>query len=468
MRRRKQLTTRIGLLLAAIVAPVLCMAETAASDQLLDVASFINGAYPYIPSTEERNDMRSGEHIRHQLHGISRDGAYSNDMFYTNGGSNSKNLYYALAAPAMIESFHIRGDNRNSHESMPSRFEFSVSQSPGRNFQTVAVFVTPGAFIFGSDRFYDFSVPAHPKMVGRYLRVVVSGFKFNAFWNFDFSAYGRFNQPVKLRTDFSGIYMLGPWGGVVSEPDLDMVSRQKGTDYGSYLILQQKGAQIDGCYVHGKVKTERDGSSNLDVISEVIGNLNGSVENNAFRFTRTSANNHDRRNGVIAFAPAGEEIKTAQNFGHLLVMGDLESKNAKIKEAMGKGFQSFSASISSRIAAHTTAACAIAGKVQFDNVNFDFDSGVLTSESKVALNKVIDAAKAYPKWMFEIRGHTDSIGSAEYNLKLSERRAAAVMRYLVAQGIDAARLQAKGYGAMYRLESNIRHSKSRRVEVIQQ
>jgi len=258
------------------------------------------------------------------------------------------------------------------------------------------------------------------------------------------------------------------WGSIVSQSDLDMVSRQKGTDYDSYLILQQKGTQIDGCYVHGKVKTEGDGSRNLDVVSEVIGNLKGSVEKNVFRFTRTSAKYHDRRQGVMAFAPTGEEIKTTQNYGYFLVMRDSESQSAKVKEAMEEGFQSFSASVSSRIAAHTTATCAIAGKVQFDNVYFSFDSGALTSESKATLDKVIEAAKAYPEWKFMISGHTDSIGSAEYNLKLSKQRAAAVARYLVAQGVDAARLQVEGYGATRLSGGDVDHSINRRVEVIQQ
>lgn len=468
MRGKKQLTTGIGLLLAATIIPFYSTAQTAASVQLLDVASFINGAYPYIPSTEKQQDIHSGEHVGHQLDGISQDGRYSNDLFYINDRSNQKSLYYVLATPAMIDSFRIGGDNRDSHESMPRRFEFSVSQSPGGDFRTVAAFNTPDSFIFGRDRYYDFSIPAGQKITGRYVRVIVSGFKHNSFLNFDFSAYGRFNQPVQLRKDFSGIYALGHWGSIVSQSDLDMVSRQKGTDYGSYLILQQKGTQIDGCYVHGNVKTEGDGSRNLDVISEVIGNLKGSVENNVFRFTRTSAKYHDRRHGVMAFAPAGEEIKTAENYGYLLVMKDSESESARVNEARENGFQSFRASVSSRVAAHTTATCAVVGKVQFDTVYFNFDSSALTSESKAALDKVIDAAKAYPEWKFEIGGHSDTIGSTEYNLKLSEQRAVAVVRYLVAKGVDAARLQAKGYGAARLFEGNVHRSINRRVEVIQQ
>ena len=447
--------------------PSFATTQSASSAELIDVASFINGAYPYIPSLEGRKDIHGMEHAHHQLRGISQDG-HGNDLFYVSDGSNRKDLYYALAAPAKIDSFRIGGDNRDSHESMPRRFEFAVSQSPRQNFQTVAVFDTPDSYIFGRDRYYNFAIPAKEKITGRYVRVTVSGFRYNAFWNFNFSAYGRFNQPMQSRKDFSGIYALGHGGSIVSLSDLDMKSRQKGTDYGSYLILHQKGVQVSGCYVHGMI-ISNDDSGPVRVISEVIGSLTGNVENNVFRFTRTSAKYNERRNGAMAFAPTGEGIAPPELYGHLLVMRDSESEeSAKIKKMNAEGFQSFGISIFSRIAAHTTATCAITGKVQFDNVYFNFDSSALTSEDKAALNKVVDAAKAYPGWKFEINGHTDGIGSTEYNLKLSMQRAMAVARHLVAQGVDAARLQANGYGETHLLEGNVHHSSNRRVEIIQQ
>ena len=448
--------------------PSFATTQSASNAELIDVASFVNGAYPYIPSLEGRKDIHSMEHAHHQLRGISQDGD-GNDLFYvSDDSSNQKDLYYALAAPAKIDFFRIRGDNRDSHESMPRRFELAVSQSPRQNFQTVAVFDTPNSYIFGRDRYYNFSIPAKEKITGRYVRVTVSGFRYNAFWNFNFSAYGRFNQSVQSRAEFNGIYALGHWGSIVSQSDLDMTSRQKGTDYGSYLILYQKGMQVSGCYVHGMI-ANNDGSSSFRVISEVIGSLTGTVENNVFRFTRTSAKYNEKRNGAMAFAPTGEGITPPELYGHLLVMRDSESEeSANIRKMNEEGFQSFGVSIFSRITGHTTSICAITGKVQFDNVYFNFDSSALTSEDKAALNKVVEAAKAYPGWKFEINGHTDSIGSTEYNLKLSMQRAKAVVRYLVAQGVDAARLQASGYGAKHLLEGNAPHSSNRRVEIVQQ
>jgi outer membrane protein OmpA-like peptidoglycan-associated protein len=54
----------------------------------------------------------------------------------------------------------------------------------------------------------------------------------------------------------------------------------------------------------------------------------------------------------------------------------------------------------------------------------------------------------------EIGGHTDNVGTAANNLKLSMERATAVMNYMISKGIDPARLEAKGYGMSVPVESN--------------
>jgi outer membrane protein OmpA-like peptidoglycan-associated protein len=82
-------------------------------------------------------------------------------------------------------------------------------------------------------------------------------------------------------------------------------------------------------------------------------------------------------------------------------------------------------------------------------VNFAFDSAELTSDARITLDR-LGAALRDPRlqaFSFQIAGHTDATGSAEYNQRLSERRAEAVRRYLVAQyGVAPARLSAVGYG----------------------
>ena len=77
---------------------------------------------------------------------------------------------------------------------------------------------------------------------------------------------------------------------------------------------------------------------------------------------------------------------------------------------------------------------------------FDFDEATLRLEGKAALDQLADrlAVSQYDK--LTIVGHADRIGPAAYNRKLSERRASAMRDYLIAQGIDAQRIEASGVG----------------------
>jgi len=87
--------------------------------------------------------------------------------------------------------------------------------------------------------------------------------------------------------------------------------------------------------------------------------------------------------------------------------------------------------------------------LSFDRtVNFAFNSAELTADAKKELDKIVDVLKDSKVKNVEviIAGHTDAQGSAEYNQKLSERRALSVRRYLAQNGIDNMRLTATGYG----------------------
>jgi OOP family OmpA-OmpF porin len=84
------------------------------------------------------------------------------------------------------------------------------------------------------------------------------------------------------------------------------------------------------------------------------------------------------------------------------------------------------------------------------------------------LNSITTVLAANPNLKLEIGGHTDSTGSAAFNEKLSQRRAQAVMDYLVKHGIDASRLSAHGYGSSMPAASNSTaagRAKNRRVEL---
>lgn len=105
--------------------------------------------------------------------------------------------------------------------------------------------------------------------------------------------------------------------------------------------------------------------------------------------------------------------------------------------------------------------------VRLKNIYFDFDKTTLKSESFVELNKVVDFLKSNPTVEIEISGHTDSKGSDDYNLNLSQGRSQSVVDYIVSQGIDAFRLTAHGYGESNPIDTNdteAGRANNRRVE----
>jgi outer membrane protein OmpA-like peptidoglycan-associated protein/tetratricopeptide (TPR) repeat protein len=89
---------------------------------------------------------------------------------------------------------------------------------------------------------------------------------------------------------------------------------------------------------------------------------------------------------------------------------------------------------------------AIGSSIVLKNIFFDFDRATLRPESINELERLIKLMKDMPSLKIEISGHTDNIGSAQYNKTLSERRAKAVVDYLIEHGISANRLTYKGYG----------------------
>ena len=87
-------------------------------------------------------------------------------------------------------------------------------------------------------------------------------------------------------------------------------------------------------------------------------------------------------------------------------------------------------------------------------IHFEFNKAVIRKESYPILDAVADVLFKNPSIKLEIQGHTDNKGSASYNLKLSDRRAAAVRQHLIGLGIDPNRLVSKGYGMTQPLVPN--------------
>ena len=111
----------------------------------------------------------------------------------------------------------------------------------------------------------------------------------------------------------------------------------------------------------------------------------------------------------------------------------------------------------------------IQSMILLSNTLFEFDKWNLKDEAIVELNKVIKWLNDNPTIKVEIEGHTDNVGTAEYNQRLSEERAKSVYDYFVTHGVQSSRLSYRGYGLTRPIADNSTaegRQKNRRVELI--
>ncbi|MBX6380917.1 MAG: OmpA family protein [Thermoflavifilum aggregans] len=93
-------------------------------------------------------------------------------------------------------------------------------------------------------------------------------------------------------------------------------------------------------------------------------------------------------------------------------------------------------------------------RVVLKNIFFDFNKYDLKPESRPELDRLVQFLRDNPTLHIAIKGYTDSVGAASFNLVLSQHRAEAVMQYLIQHGIAASRLKAIGYGATQPVATN--------------
>jgi len=111
----------------------------------------------------------------------------------------------------------------------------------------------------------------------------------------------------------------------------------------------------------------------------------------------------------------------------------------------------------------------IGSSIALNNIFFEYKKSNVSSDSKMELNRIVNLMNKYPNLRVEIDGHTDNIGSEDYNNNLSYKRSASVVDYIVKKGIDKSRLVSKGFGFSKPLADNNTEEgrkKNRRSEII--
>jgi outer membrane protein OmpA-like peptidoglycan-associated protein len=111
------------------------------------------------------------------------------------------------------------------------------------------------------------------------------------------------------------------------------------------------------------------------------------------------------------------------------------------------------------------------GRVVLSDKQIHFATGqwAIPSDSDATLGEIAQTLKDNPDWHVRIEGFTDNVGSKAFNLKLSQERAASVMKWLVDHGVDQSRLTAKGYGKSHPIANDATEAgraQNRRVEIV--
>ena len=102
-------------------------------------------------------------------------------------------------------------------------------------------------------------------------------------------------------------------------------------------------------------------------------------------------------------------------------------------------------------------------------INFESGKSDLPQESVAELQRIGKLMKKFPRFVISIEGHTDNVGGADSNKKLSEERANAVLKELASEGVEESRMYAVGWGVEKPVASNDSEDgrrQNRRVEII--
>lgn len=290
------------------------------------------------------------------------------------------------------------------------------NDGPSSGFQEIATLSL-------ADRQDGQSFPVKAEIPGRWVRLTI-----------------RNNHGSAKYTELMDLRGYGQQLTTTSLPD---VSGTYTTNYKDF-HLRQQGTSVTGCYEWDE------------------GVLNGGIEGRIMKFTWREKDGQGP--AIVVFASDGKKF-----FGLWWYEGKTNTTggvwNGELKTQVVGGCPHWAGGAEEQLAKEL-AQC---GRTRVYGINFDVDSAVIREESKPTMDKIVTLLKADAAMNLVIEGHTDSSGTAEHNVVLSQQRAESVKSYLVAAGISSERLSARGYGASRPVSSNSTatgKAQNRRVELV--
>lgn len=241
------------------------------------------------------------------------------------------------------------------------------------------------------------------------------------------------------------------FGQQLTKTPLENVSGTYESDFGDFHI-KQEGTSVVGCYEHEN------------------GVLKGGIEDRIMKLN-WSEDGGDKGPAVMVFTSDGKRMVGLWWTEDANILTTPGGKWNGTKTSNEAGTCPNLPNLNKSNAAQTQLADDLKqkGRATIYGINFDTGSDVIKPESKQTLDQIVALLKVNKDWKMTIEGHTDSVGGADYNLKLSDKRAAAVKDYLIKSGIDATRLQSAGFGMSKPLatnENSFGRAQNRRVELV--
>ena len=251
-------------------------------------------------------------------------------------------------------------------------------------------------------------------------------------------------------TGFTELMNIRGFGQQLTQTPLENVSGTYTSDFGDFHI-KQEGTSVIGCYEHQS------------------GLLKGGIEDRIMKLN-WSEDDGDKGPAVMVFT-AGKKMVGRWWNSDQDVLKAVGGQWNGTKKSNDVGSCPNLPNLSKPNAAQNqiTDDLKKTGRATVYGINFDTGSDVIKPESKTVLDEITALLKENKDWKMTVEGHTDNVGGADYNQKLSEKRAAAVKDFLVKSGIEAARLNSAGFGMSKPVASNestFGRAQNRRVELV--